>query len=37
MNRERLAHKVRAWEDGSWVRDAAIAHAAKRSSTPDAA
>ncbi len=28
-NRERLAHKVKAWEDGAWVREAALAHAAK--------
>lgn len=30
-NKERLAHKVQAWEDGAWVRDAARAHAAKHS------
>ncbi|MCZ6504973.1 MAG: 1,2-phenylacetyl-CoA epoxidase subunit A [Actinobacteria bacterium] len=29
MNRERVAHKVKAWEDGAWVREAAMAHAAK--------
>jgi ring-1,2-phenylacetyl-CoA epoxidase subunit PaaA len=29
MNRERIAHKVAAWEDGAWVREAAAAHAAK--------
>jgi ring-1,2-phenylacetyl-CoA epoxidase subunit PaaA len=29
MNRDRLAHKVKAWEDGAWVREAATAHAAK--------
>ena len=29
-NRERIAHKVKAWEDGTWVRDAAMAHAAKQ-------
>ncbi|MEO7853976.1 MAG: 1,2-phenylacetyl-CoA epoxidase subunit PaaA [Rubrivivax sp.] len=29
-NRERLAARVRAWDDGQWVRDAALAHAAKR-------
>lgn len=29
MNRERIAHKVAAWEEGAWVRDAARAHAAK--------
>ena len=30
MNRERVEHKVTAWEDGSWVREAAAAYAAKR-------
>ena len=30
MNRERMAHKVAAWEDGAWVREAAIAHAEKQ-------
>ena len=29
-NRERLAARRKAWEDGAWVRDAAIAHAEKR-------
>ena len=28
-NRERLAARVQAWDDGAWVRDAALAHAAK--------
>src|SRR5450631_2535130 len=28
-NRERLAARVRAWNDGQWVRDAALAHAHK--------
>lgn len=28
-NRERIAHKTKAWDDGAWVRDAALAHAAK--------
>jgi len=27
LNRERVAHKVKAWDDGEWVRDAASAHA----------
>jgi ring-1,2-phenylacetyl-CoA epoxidase subunit PaaA len=27
MNRERIEHKVRAWEENAWVRDAALAHA----------
>ncbi len=30
LNRERIAHKVKAWEDGRWVREGATAHAAKR-------
>jgi ring-1,2-phenylacetyl-CoA epoxidase subunit PaaA len=29
-NKERLAERVKAWDDGAWVRDAALAHAAKR-------
>jgi ring-1,2-phenylacetyl-CoA epoxidase subunit PaaA len=29
-NRERLAHRVRAHEEGAWVREAATAYAAKR-------
>ena len=29
-NRERLAARVAAWEEGEWVRDAALAHSAKR-------
>jgi ring-1,2-phenylacetyl-CoA epoxidase subunit PaaA len=29
-NRERLAARVKAWDDGAWVREAALAHAAKR-------
>ena len=28
-NRERLGARVKAWDDGAWVRDAAMAHAAK--------
>ena len=30
-NAERMAHRVRAHEDGAWVREAAEAYAAKRS------
>jgi ring-1,2-phenylacetyl-CoA epoxidase subunit PaaA len=30
LNRERIAHKVKAWDDGSWVRDAATAYARKQ-------
>ncbi|MFV0258080.1 MAG: 1,2-phenylacetyl-CoA epoxidase subunit PaaA [Acidimicrobiales bacterium] len=29
-NRERLANKRRGWEEGSWVREAAVAHARRR-------
>ena len=28
-NRERIAHKKKAWDDGAWVREAALAHAQK--------
>jgi ring-1,2-phenylacetyl-CoA epoxidase subunit PaaA len=30
LNRERIAHQVRAWDDTKWVRAAAAAHAAKQ-------
>ena len=30
MNRERIGTKVRAWEDGAWVREAAWAYAEKQ-------
>ena len=30
-NRERLAARVNAWNEGEWVREAALAHAAKQS------
>jgi ring-1,2-phenylacetyl-CoA epoxidase subunit PaaA len=29
-NRERLAARRKAWDDGAWVREAAFAYAAKR-------
>ena len=29
-NRERMEARVKAWEDGAWVRDALMAHAEKR-------
>jgi ring-1,2-phenylacetyl-CoA epoxidase subunit PaaA len=29
-NRERMRARIQAWEDGAWVREAAMAHAAKR-------
>jgi ring-1,2-phenylacetyl-CoA epoxidase subunit PaaA len=32
LNRERIAHKVAAWEDGAWVREAASAYARKHAS-----
>jgi ring-1,2-phenylacetyl-CoA epoxidase subunit PaaA len=28
--KERMTARVKAWEDGAWVRDAALVHAAKR-------
>ena len=28
-NRERLSARVKAWDDGAWVREAALVHAAK--------
>jgi ring-1,2-phenylacetyl-CoA epoxidase subunit PaaA len=36
-NRERLAARVKAWEDGAWVRDAALAHAARQEQLREAA
>jgi ring-1,2-phenylacetyl-CoA epoxidase subunit PaaA len=30
MNKARLDHKVRVWDEGSWVREAALAHAEKQ-------
>jgi ring-1,2-phenylacetyl-CoA epoxidase subunit PaaA len=36
-NRERLAARVRAHEEGAWVREAALAHAAKRAAKRAAA
>jgi len=30
LNRERIAHKVKAWDDGAWVRAGATAYAAKK-------
>lgn len=34
-NKERLAARVKAWEDGQWVRDAALAYAEKRKARAD--
>ncbi len=36
-NRERLQARVDAWEDGAWVREAALAHAAKQQPQAQAA
>jgi ring-1,2-phenylacetyl-CoA epoxidase subunit PaaA len=30
MNRERLAERQKAWDEGAWVREAALAYAEKR-------
>jgi ring-1,2-phenylacetyl-CoA epoxidase subunit PaaA len=29
-NRKRMEHKIAAWEEGAWVREAALAHAEKQ-------
>jgi ring-1,2-phenylacetyl-CoA epoxidase subunit PaaA len=29
-NKERLGARVKAWNDGAWVREAALAHAQKQ-------
>ncbi len=36
-NRERLAARVKAWEEGAWVRDAALAYARKQVAKAEAA
>lgn len=36
-NKERIAARTKAWEDGAWVREAATAHAAKKAKKPQAA
>jgi len=36
-NRERLAARVKAWDDGAWVREAAMAHARKQALKEEAA
>jgi ring-1,2-phenylacetyl-CoA epoxidase subunit PaaA len=36
-NRERIAHKRQAWNQGAWVRDAATAHAAKQAARAEGA
>ncbi|HCK83475.1 MAG TPA: 1,2-phenylacetyl-CoA epoxidase subunit A [Hyphomonadaceae bacterium] len=35
--KERMQARVKAWEDGAWVRDAALVHAAKRTAAKIAA
>jgi len=35
-NRERLAARVKAWDDGAWVREAALAHARKQAAQAQA-
>ena len=37
MNRDRIAARRKAWEEGAWVREAAAAHAARRASEDIAA
>ncbi len=36
-NKERLATRVRAWDEGAWVREAALAHARKQEAKKEAA
>ncbi|OYV00588.1 MAG: 1,2-phenylacetyl-CoA epoxidase subunit A, partial [Burkholderiales bacterium PBB5] len=36
-NQERLAKRVKAWDDGAWVREAAQAHARKQATRAQAA
>ena len=36
-NRDRLSARVKAWDDGAWVRDAALAHARKQATREQAA
>ena len=36
-NKQRLDTRKKAWADGQWVRDAAMAHAEKRKARKDAA
>jgi ring-1,2-phenylacetyl-CoA epoxidase subunit PaaA len=36
-NQERLAKRVKAWDDGAWVREAALAHARKQATQQQAA
>jgi ring-1,2-phenylacetyl-CoA epoxidase subunit PaaA len=36
MNRDRIADRKKAWDDGAWVREAALAHAEKRRARQEA-
>lgn len=36
-NQERLSERVQAWDDGAWVREAALAHARKQQTAQQAA
>jgi len=36
-NKERLSARVKAWDDGAWVREAALAHARKQAVKQEAA
>ncbi len=36
MNRDRIAARRKAWDDGAWVREAALAHAQKRQARREA-
>ena len=37
MNKERLVARQKAWDEGAWVREAALAHAEKRKARAEAA
>lgn len=37
MNRDRIAARKKAWDEGAWVREAALAHAEKRNARKVAA
>ena len=37
LNRERITNKVKAWDDGAWVREAAAVYAAKHSQLAESA
>ncbi|MEQ9246782.1 MAG: 1,2-phenylacetyl-CoA epoxidase subunit PaaA [Nitratireductor sp.] len=37
MNRDRIASRQKAWDEGAWVREAALAHAEKRKARREAA